>query len=126
MFYKDYRIHSELPKQVVLEGRTVHNPKWKHCEAAGWKLLPDGLVGVPLRHIKWVDGDPVEMSDEEKTALEPFPEETLEEIAQLRRATYQEEADPIFFRWQRGEATEEEWLAKVDEIKARYPKPVGE
>lgn len=35
---------------------------------------------------------------------------------------YRREADPIFFKAQRGEATMEQWLAKVAEIKARYPK----
>ena len=28
--------------------------------------------------------------------------------------------DPLFFKAQRGEATMEEWIAKVNEIKARY------
>jgi hypothetical protein len=37
-----------------------------------------------------------------------------------RAAAYTSEADPIFFKWQRGEATEQEWLDKVAEIKARY------
>lgn len=40
----------------------------------------------------------------------------------LRQSAYQKEADPLFFKWQRGEATEQEWLDKVAEIKARYPK----
>jgi hypothetical protein len=40
-----------------------------------------------------------------------------------RKAAYQEEADPLFFMSQRGEATVEEWQAKVAEIKTRYPYP---
>jgi hypothetical protein len=40
-----------------------------------------------------------------------------------RKVAYQEEADPLFFMSQRGEATVEEWQAKVQEIKARYPYP---
>ena len=39
----------------------------------------------------------------------------------LRRAAYEAEADPLFFKSQRGEATQAEWLAKVEEIKARFP-----
>jgi hypothetical protein len=39
-----------------------------------------------------------------------------------RRAAYIAEADPLFFKAQRGEATMEEWQAKVTEIKARFPK----
>lgn len=45
------------------------------------------------------------------------------DIPALRRAAYAAEADPIYFLWQRGEATQAEWLAKVAEIKARYPMP---
>ena len=40
-----------------------------------------------------------------------------------RRAAYQRESDPLFFMAQRGEATLEEWQAKIAEIKARYPSP---
>ena len=40
---------------------------------------------------------------------------------QNRANTYQSESDPLFFKWQRGEATQQEWLDKVAEIKARYP-----
>jgi len=38
----------------------------------------------------------------------------------LRAEAYRIESDPIFFQWQRGEKTEQEWLDKVAEIKARY------
>ena len=37
-----------------------------------------------------------------------------------RAEAYRIESDPLFFKAQRGEATMEEWLAKVEEIKARY------
>jgi len=40
---------------------------------------------------------------------------------QLRRAAYVAEADPIFFKWQRGTATEQQWLDKILEIKSRHP-----
>lgn len=39
---------------------------------------------------------------------------------ELRADAYRNESDPIFFKWQRGEATEQDWLDKVAEIKARY------
>ena len=38
-----------------------------------------------------------------------------------RTIAYREESDPLFFKWQRGEATEAEWLAKIQEIKDRFP-----
>jgi hypothetical protein len=39
-----------------------------------------------------------------------------------RKSAYEQEADPLFFKWHAGEATEAEWKAKRDEIKARFPK----
>jgi hypothetical protein len=42
-----------------------------------------------------------------------------DEWDEMRRRAYQQEADPLFFKWQRGEATKEEWLVKVAEIKSR-------
>lgn len=44
-----------------------------------------------------------------------------EEQAELRRKAYEAEADPLFFMIQRGEATQEEWQAKIAEIKERFP-----
>ena len=48
---------------------------------------------------------------------------TRDEQEAARRAAYVFEADPLFFMSQRGEATEAEWLAKIAEIKDRYPYP---
>jgi hypothetical protein len=38
-----------------------------------------------------------------------------------RSIAYRDEADPLFFKWQRGEGTEQEWLDKVQEIRDRHP-----
>lgn len=40
-----------------------------------------------------------------------------------RQAAYVAEADPLFFKWQAGEATEAEWKAKRQEIRDRFPYP---
>lgn len=63
---------------------------------------------------------------------------TEEELSAQREADYQAalaardealrlalaaEADPQFFRWQRGEVDKADWLAAVAEVKARFPKP---
>lgn len=48
---------------------------------------------------------------------------TKEEQEAKRQAAYTAEADPLFFKWQAGEATEEEWKAKRQEIRDRYPYP---
>lgn len=38
-----------------------------------------------------------------------------------RAAAFRSEADPLFFGWQRGENSEQQWLDKVAEIRARHP-----
>ena len=48
---------------------------------------------------------------------------TQREQEQNRANAYRSEADPLFFKSMRGEATTAEWTAKVAEIKARYPYP---
>ena len=48
---------------------------------------------------------------------------TLEQQKAARAAAYRAEADPLFFKAQRGEATMDEWLALVAKIKMRYPYP---
>jgi hypothetical protein len=56
---------------------------------------------------------------------EPLPEAVVTVRADAARSeAYAKEADPIFFRAQRGEATQQDWLDKVAEIKARYPKVI--
>lgn len=46
----------------------------------------------------------------------------IDNASQLRQQAYIAEADPLFFKAQRGESTMEEWQTKVAEIKARFPK----
>jgi len=46
-----------------------------------------------------------------------------QEAQRNRAAAYAAEADPLAFKLLRGEATEAEWEAKVEEIRARYPYP---
>ena len=61
-----------------------------------------------------------------RVIAEPVPP-TAEEIAAAAEAEYATalaaEADPQFFRWQRGESEREDWLAAVAAVKARFPKP---
>jgi hypothetical protein len=50
-------------------------------------------------------------------------EQQRAEVETQRRNAYTQEADPLFFSYQRGEATEQDWLDKVAEIKTKYPYP---
>lgn len=47
---------------------------------------------------------------------------TAKLVSENRRAAYQAEADELFFQEQRSEVAAGTWAAKVDEIKARFPK----
>ena len=64
-----------------------------------------------------------EIAEREAYARDVLPVEQRKAVEQARAAAYVAEADPLFFKSQRGEATTAEWEAKVAEIKARYPYP---
>lgn len=65
---------------------------------------------------------PVPPAPKPAPELTPEPEsERPTDPRDLRADAFRREADPLFFQAQRGEATMEDWLAKVDEIRARYP-----
>lgn len=58
--------------------------------------------------------------------LRPPTPEPIPDYEALRYQAYLTEADPLFFKAQRGEATHAEWLAKVAEIKARFTPDIVE
>jgi hypothetical protein len=51
-------------------------------------------------------------------------EVAYEAVETARATAYQAESDPIFFQYQRGDATEADWLAAVEAVKVAYPYPV--
>jgi len=53
----------------------------------------------------------------------PVSVPTVEQQRAARAAAYVSEADPLFFKAQRGEATIEEWQSTVADIRARFPYP---
>jgi len=67
------------------------------------------------------DGNPVTY---DRAAVEV--EAQRMEARQARAAAYVSEADPLFFKAQRGEATIEEWQSTVADIRARFPYPTEE
>ena len=74
------------------------------------------------------DGNKIELDQAlvDEASLIVEAEEALN-LAKIKRArAYAAESDPLFFKAQRGEATTDEWTAKVAEIKARFPYPGGE
>ena len=95
----------------------------RRYQAAEWSLDGKSYSGLI-----WLS------EDIEKPTLEELQlhwedvqiEVATEAIRNQRLAAYREESDPIFFDYQRGEATEEEWLDAIQDIKDRYPYPVIE
>jgi hypothetical protein len=74
--------------------------------------------------INWTDTEQTQPTEEE-IAAEIEKIKLLEPIRAAennRRNAYIAEADPLFFKAQRGEATMQEWKDKVAEIKERFPK----
>jgi len=66
-----------------------------------------------------------EIQEREAYERDVLPGVLRQQTEQSRAAAYRSEADPLFFKAQRGEATTDEWTAKVAEIKARFPYPDG-
>lgn len=62
---------------------------------------------------------PVYRAPQETENFGPDPVQPIT-ITQLRRAAYIERADPLFFKWQRGEATEQDWLDEVAAIRDEF------
>lgn len=76
-------------------------------------------------NLEWLDTEVAKPTEAELEAeMAAFEAEGgfAKQRAQEKRAiAYQFESDPLFFKVQRGEATMDEWNAKVAEIRARYP-----
>ena len=50
-------------------------------------------------------------------------EEAHRLVEQARAIAYRETSDPLFFEWQRDDATKAEWLAAVQAVKDAHPYP---
>jgi hypothetical protein len=79
----------------------------------------DDLLGILDEHGNQVVVDEAAVAAEIQR-LQPIKK--AEQASRNRQQAYIAEADPLFFKAQRSEATVEEWQAKVAEIKARFPK----
>lgn len=114
------------------------SPKW---DGKKWVLTIDplkmtlaekvdaGLEARPKGYI--LDGDAFRPATyDEQVTLGDLTSEVaytlkLRDCLSMRQSSYQMESDPIMAQYLRGEATKEEWLAKIEEIKVHYPKPVA-
>jgi hypothetical protein len=80
--------------------------------------------GNPAEIVLWENKEP-QPTEEELLAASPAGALARERalVEEQRRAAYQTESDPLFFGWQRGDNTEQEWLDAVQAVKDAYPYP---
>lgn len=76
-------------------------------------------IGPVLNGDHWEQGyEVIDLTAEEIAAN---AEQRKQAAYAARRDAYSMESDPIYFQWKRGKATEQDWLDKIAEIKARFP-----
>jgi hypothetical protein len=108
-------------------------PAWIGAEPLeGCEAVEDLTVEFLAAHRRTVKGNwlqrvppvPVEPTPAELAARAAADyEAALAERDRALREALAAEADPLFFQWQRAEVDKEDWLARVAEVKARFPKP---
>jgi hypothetical protein len=84
-----------------------------------WYLNGDDYAGLV-----WLSGGNPP-TEEQLEALWPEVqyEVASERVEQARGEAYRETSDPIFFQYQRGDKTEQEWLDAVQAVKNANPYP---
>lgn len=91
----------------------------KSYDGSEWILDGDSYAGLT-----WLSDSPKPT----KKALEALWPQVQFDIAyeaveSARQAAYQKQSDPIFFEYQRGDKTQEEWLDAVQAVKDAHPYP---
>ena len=97
----------------------------KLVPGAKWSCFGNADV---YENYKWLDERPQPTKKQCDAVLtEAAIEAQTKEIENQRLFSYQHEADPLFFKAQAGEdgVTLEQWEAKRQEIKDRYPYPTA-
>jgi hypothetical protein len=111
--------------QIALKALRPETPNWY-----GWAKVDANGNKIPNdQRMCWEHAIVVQEGVTKPTKAE-FDAKLIEVQAQYqeqqidanRQAAYQTESDPLFFKWQAGEATQEEWAAKRQEIKERFSK----
>lgn len=95
---------------LILTNKYVHSQ---------WTLNGDNYDGLT-----WLSDTP-KPTQMELDALWPQVqyETQVAAVEQARLVAYEQQSDPVFFKWQRGDATEVEWREAVAKVKAENPYP---
>jgi hypothetical protein len=87
---------------------------------AEWTLNGDSYTGLV-----WLsEGDAPSEAELQAEWAQVEYEVAFEAVEKIRADQYRQISDPIFFQYQRGTKTEQEWLDSVQSIKDANPYPV--
>ena len=87
-----------------------------------WTLNGDTYGGLT-----WLsEGEAPTLSELEAEWTQVQYEVAYDTVEKTRAEAYRQTSDPIFFQYQRGTATEQQWLDSVQSIKDNNPYPVLE
>ena len=100
----------------MIDYTLILNVKYANSE---WSLNGDTYDGLV-----WLSDTP-KPTQAELDALWPQVqyETQVAVVEQARLVAYEQQSDPIFFKWQRGDATEAEWREAVAKVKLDNPYP---
>ena len=101
-------------------GAGIYSWQWQDGE---WELIANTQT---IESFGLTLDDFADAPKPEKPANNPDEDAKAQQLSEAkanRANAYAQESDPLFFKAQRGESTIEEWQAKVDEIRDRFPYP---
>jgi hypothetical protein len=82
------------------------------------------IDGETYEAIDWFDDSPKPSKKElEKLWVDVQYQHQYDAVTVARQFAYQQMSDPIFMQYQRGEATEKQWLDAVEAVKNANPYP---
>lgn len=83
------------------------------------------MAGSDYESLEWLDPETTAPTYAELEQAWPQAEyaNSLFEIEVQRLAAYRNDADPLFFKWQAGEATEQNWKEARAAVVEKYPYP---
>jgi hypothetical protein len=82
------------------------------------------VSGMDYEGITWLSDSPKpSQADLDKLWDKTQKAVDADQVKAARLARFQVEADPIFFQYQRGQATEKQWLDAVKKIETDLPLP---
>ena len=106
----------------VPEGKKLNEASTDFEDMSEVEKVAAGLI--QLKADEKVEGDYIVKKTEKELYQEGLlgKEEYNAYIDRQREAAYRQEADPLGMQVMRGDIDKSEWLAKIAEIKTRYPK----